>query len=268
MSEEDNQNTHDGAASSYPAAFYCPITKKLMKDPVVLEDGRSYERSAIVTDASTKLYENRALKTIIEESTRSALQKIQDKARQLITAENRPLSGGFYCPITLSLMHIPVIDPQGYTYEKAAIESWILANGDSPVTRQTLAIADLRPNTAISDLLHARSTKKDEIIHPALQKWMTESPPSMSSIELAPTTSGGEDTVLDASNVFPTTPEEYAAQLTQNAREQRRRMVCRFLSLLIMLLLIVGSFFVPYLAAVLLGVVLVTVCIVTQDAAQ
>jgi hypothetical protein len=33
--------------SHIPAEFLCPITTELMEDPVILEDGRSYERSAI-----------------------------------------------------------------------------------------------------------------------------------------------------------------------------------------------------------------------------
>ena len=35
------------------------------------------------------------------------------------------------CPITLEPMTEPVIDPEGNTYEKSAIEEWLLSNNTS-----------------------------------------------------------------------------------------------------------------------------------------
>ena len=34
--------------SQFPHEFYCPITKELMKDPVIFTDGHTYEREAIM----------------------------------------------------------------------------------------------------------------------------------------------------------------------------------------------------------------------------
>ena len=35
-------------ATAVPTAFICPITGKLMRDPVTCEDGHTYDRAAIV----------------------------------------------------------------------------------------------------------------------------------------------------------------------------------------------------------------------------
>lgn len=55
----------------------------------------------------------------------------------------------FFCPITQELMEDPVIDPDGNSYERSAIENWLRTNTTSPITRQPLQIADLRPNRAL-----------------------------------------------------------------------------------------------------------------------
>jgi len=58
-------------------------------------------------------------------------------------------SASFFCPITRQLMVEPVIDPDGNSYEKHAIEDWIRQSGKSPITRTALSINDLRPNRAL-----------------------------------------------------------------------------------------------------------------------
>lgn len=50
------------------------------------------------------------------------------------------------CPITGDVMKDPVIDPEGNSYEREAIESWLQRNQTSPVSRAPLQISDLRPN--------------------------------------------------------------------------------------------------------------------------
>jgi len=68
-------------------------------------------------------------------------------------------SASFFCPITHELMVDPVIDPDGNSYEKHAIEEWVRQNGTSPITRMALSITDLRPNralkTAIDEYRHS-----------------------------------------------------------------------------------------------------------------
>ena len=67
------------------------------------------------------------------------------------------------CPITHNLLTDlidPVIDIDGYTYERSAIENWLRDNGTSPITRKPMQISDLRPNRA----LHVENTEICKLI--------------------------------------------------------------------------------------------------------
>jgi len=57
----------------------------------------------------------------------------------------------YYCPITAELMEDPVIDNEGNTYERNAILAWLVVNSTSPITRQYLSVADLKPNRALRE---------------------------------------------------------------------------------------------------------------------
>ncbi|KAL0021777.1 hypothetical protein WJX79_009116 [Trebouxia sp. C0005] len=60
------------------------------------------------------------------------------------------------CPITKVVMVEPVIAADGHTYERAAIETWLLENTTSPVTRKDLAHMRLVPNILIRGLIIER----------------------------------------------------------------------------------------------------------------
>jgi hypothetical protein len=62
-------------------------------------------------------------------------------------------SSTFICSITHELMRDPVIDPDGNSYERQAIEEWLHRTGTSPITRANLSIADLRPNRALKQAI-------------------------------------------------------------------------------------------------------------------
>ena len=54
---------------------------------------------------------------------------------------------GLACPLTKQLMRDPVVAGDGYTYERAAIESWLGQHASSPITKQPLPdSSDLVPN--------------------------------------------------------------------------------------------------------------------------
>ena len=58
----------------------------------------------------------------------------------------------------------PVMDADGFTYERSVIEEWIASKGTSPMTRAPLSMADLRPNRAIKNAIEeekALRSKKD-----------------------------------------------------------------------------------------------------------
>jgi hypothetical protein len=52
-------------------------------------------------------------------------------------------------------MKDPVIDPDGNSYERQAIEDWLARNSTSPITRRPLRINDLRPNRALRESIEA-----------------------------------------------------------------------------------------------------------------
>lgn len=57
------------------------------------------------------------------------------------------------CPLTHQLLTDPVLASDGHTYERQAIEEWIGRADTSPLTREPLSIADLRPNRMVKKLL-------------------------------------------------------------------------------------------------------------------
>lgn len=60
-----------------------------------------------------------------------------------------PTPEEFLCPITLQLMNDPVIGSDGNTYERSAINQWLRTNPHSPLTRQPMTVASLKPNFAL-----------------------------------------------------------------------------------------------------------------------
>lgn len=47
----------------------------------------------------------------------------------------------------------PVQDPEGNTYERAAIEKWLESNDTSPITRSPLSVDQLTPNRALRNVI-------------------------------------------------------------------------------------------------------------------
>ena len=57
------------------------------------------------------------------------------------------------CPITGDVMTNPYIFPDGYTYEKSAIETWLRGHAMSPFTRQRMTMDQGMPNRAIKSMI-------------------------------------------------------------------------------------------------------------------
>jgi hypothetical protein len=247
--EEVEVPVADGnSGDEFPDAFYCPLTKKIMVDPVVDTNGESFERSAVMARdkrekvTSVTYYPNRALKAIIErelerheekgslrgrvraleESLRSGFDTIVEKS--VLPGEYRPLPDSLYCPITLDLIRKPVIDPDGKTFERDAISNWIRANGTSPVTRNVLAVDQLRSNEALHDLIEEEKERTDESIHPSIRRWKLE------DVTVGTGTQG--DTRNDQS--YPTTQAEIDAR-------RRRSVKCSTMGIIFLVLVLLAS---------------------------
>jgi len=196
----------------FPRSFYCHQTHVLMKNPVVRPDGFSVERSTVLIDdrngVSFYYYPNRALQAIIQEvttaaaaagatttstatlptrvaaaaetSTQNMLTKIQHvikgRFRQQMIPEalSPPLNDAYFCPITYEIFQHPLIDPEGYTFEKDAIEEWVHTHSTSPVTRSPLHSYQLYVNRAMIQLLQDEKDKPEHRIHPTIRKWKNE----------------------------------------------------------------------------------------------
>lgn len=70
----------------------------------------------------------------------------------------------FYCPLTHELMIEPVVDPEGNSYERSAIVTWLLKNPSSPITRSQLRIQDLVPNRALQDAISYATTSQRQVL--------------------------------------------------------------------------------------------------------
>ena len=66
---------------------------------------------------------------------------------------SRSLPSSFFCAISHSVMRDPVVCADGMTYERAYIESWLLAHDTSPLTNQPLAHKLLVPNIALKQAI-------------------------------------------------------------------------------------------------------------------
>ena len=224
------QEGEEENAQAFPEVFYCPISKKLLVDPVVASDGKSYERSLIEAQenfSQNDLYLNRALKSIMDErlepqddSFRAGLKRLQTSVRQNLSqmlqvdisdsVHHDPLPDAYFCPITFSLIHEPCIDREGNTFERVALENWIRCNGTSPITRTPLSVDDLYPNLAIKELMNQEKERSEDTMHPSIKIWKEESPPE----RMDPPES---NTDLRSHSINATTP------VTQSEQEEIRR---------------------------------------------
>ena len=73
-----------------------------------------------------------------------------------IGLDGAALPSAFYCPLTLSVMRSPVIDREGNSYEKYAIEHWLSNHCTSPITRKPLRYKDLSPNRSLKEAIVER----------------------------------------------------------------------------------------------------------------
>lgn len=62
------------------------------------------------------------------------------------------LLGILSCPITNEPMIDPVLAPDGYTYERKAIETWLLTKNTSPMTREKIDASDLTSKREIKQV--------------------------------------------------------------------------------------------------------------------
>lgn len=77
----------------------------------------------------------------------TALQQVHENLRAAVTERGVPED--FLCPITREMMIDPVVIADGHTYERNAIEEWLVRKHTSPMTNQELVYEAIIPNHAL-----------------------------------------------------------------------------------------------------------------------
>lgn len=163
----------------FPLDFACPITKKMMSDPVRTPDGVHFERQAIVqwlemghgvcpvTDFplfAESLRSSPALKVKIQH-WQWKMQRLQEREEQSSSAveEEAPshdtqpsiapgvaIPAKMQCSLTQRLMVDPVMTKYGHSYERSALLKWMETRGSvCPVTGQALALSQIVSNNSL-----------------------------------------------------------------------------------------------------------------------
>merc|ERR1712036_155349 len=121
--------------------------------------GIEMERERILSELA--LTQQNTVPLEIEENAKEKLLKIyQDDA--LLEKSNivQKIRGDFLCPINKEVMANPVFAADGYTYEKEAIEKWLVRSDKSPMTNLPLDDMVLIPNYAIKSMIENWKTNE------------------------------------------------------------------------------------------------------------
>lgn len=135
---------------AFQEAIQCPITCVDMEEPVVIEDGHSYEKAAIETwlnDNTTSPVTGLAVKDTPYLPNHTL--------KNIITAvqTNQPYRALLKCPLTHEIMQDPVVLVDGHSYERKAIEAWLKEHNTSPVTKEPLSTKVFYPNLVLKHVI-------------------------------------------------------------------------------------------------------------------
>ena len=72
----------------------------------------------------------------------------------------------FICPITCDMMEQPVVAADGHSYDRPAIEQWLVAHGTSPLTNAPLPHTEVVPNQALRHAMDEWREKQPMAIDP------------------------------------------------------------------------------------------------------
>jgi hypothetical protein len=177
---------------------------------------------------SFRLCQDGDLKVLISSNLRGELPAVRSS---FATMGDRGYPQPCYCMITQALMVDPVIDAEGNSYERDAIERWLQSNSTSPVTRNPLRRQDLRENLGIRETIRQITAARQQ---------GSAAPAQSSSAGLAPPSylpsisdSGGVDFSISACDV-PGSPNEKLILLesTQPEGSVRTPVIVLFFSFL------------------------------------
>lgn len=138
------------AIANMPACFRCSLTNGILVDPVVTDDGNTYERSAMMAEAKQNPYFQKHWKAVPNRALKEAIEAYkQDRS----FPDQKP--SYFECSISGEIMTDPVIDPYGNTYERDQILERLKHHSTEPRGNKPLRESQLVPNLALKNAITA-----------------------------------------------------------------------------------------------------------------
>eukprot|EP00934_Nitzschia_sp_Nitz4_P002314 Nitzschia sp. Nitz4//scaffold42_size132992//38047//38739//NITZ4_003387-RA/size132992-processed-gene-0.7-mRNA-1//1//CDS//3329551682//2314//frame0 len=150
-----------------PPEFICPLTKKLMSDPMMSRYGNHFERSAIMDWLNkgnnycpitgnplrpSNLVSDKSLQWKIHywaKKNGHELEQVEEEEKSSVGFIAVPPEK-FICPLTNIVMKDPVCSRNGINFERKAILQWLDEKGDyCPVTNKPLRPAGLISNSKL-----------------------------------------------------------------------------------------------------------------------
>jgi len=84
------------------------------------------------------------------------------------------------CQLSGQLMHDPVATPEGYVFERAALEDWTSSYGTNPISGAPLSVADCQEAKHIQDLIQGYQLQTISACHIAPNAFDEPAPPEVS----------------------------------------------------------------------------------------
>jgi hypothetical protein len=169
------------ASKDIPTEYICPITKKIMDDPMMSRHGQNFEREAILNWLAAEgnvccpvtanplrasyLISNKVLKMNIRNWRVENGEQVEypDDDVDYLTKSFVGLvlvpPTEFICPITKDIMHDPIMTRDGRSFERSAILEHIDEKGCCPLTGKALLPSDLVPNGCLRKKLFSWQVK-------------------------------------------------------------------------------------------------------------
>jgi hypothetical protein len=157
-----NQSTESNTIMTIaPNDFLCPLSKKVMQEPVSTPTGMNYERAPIEEWLRERAYcpvhgtplraESLKLNISLQwkirywqrQNERMASAKNEEQVAPLNLTTSTPLQK-FICPLTEEIMQDPVMSKTGYSFERAAILKWFMLRGNiCPLSGKPLQMSNI-----------------------------------------------------------------------------------------------------------------------------
>lgn len=155
------------------------------------------------------------------EATKTSANSTQDQQQATQIHEE------YLCPITKEIMIDPVLDvTDGNSYERSAIELWLLGHNTSPLSRNPLSKNDLTPNLALRSMIHKQFPEvkeKYEKIHASkLSSAATASDQQPRMRSQSPTVSSSSSAASSAAASLTTEQQTTQSQVVPPTISNRR----------------------------------------------